>query len=254
MSASEERSRRVPFDYAAKHAAPLREKEYFMNNTLSSILSWLTALLTPILLLGLGLRILLTPLFYNVEYRMPYFPPDPYGFTTQDRLHWASYAVNYLINNAGISYLGDLTFPNGTPLYNERELSHMHDVKVVTQGALKAWYVSIVLLIGLGIWARYGKWWQAYLQGLRRGGWLMIGLVVVIGLFGAVAFWQFFTLFHELFFKGNSWLFENSDTLIRLFPLQFWQDAFLWAGIIAVGGALGLSLGIKVRPIRGTTD
>ena len=225
-----------------------------MNNNLSSLLSWLTTLLTPIVLLGLGLRILLTPLFYNVEYRMPYFPPDPYGFTTQDRLHWASYAVNYLINNADISYLGDLTFPNGSPLYNERELIHMHDVKGVTQGALKTWYVAVVLLIGLGIWARYGQWWQAYLQGLRRGGWLMIGLTVVIGLFASIGFWQFFTLFHELFFQGNSWLFENSDTLIRLFPLQFWQDAFLWAGIIAVGGALGLALGIKERPIRGTTD
>jgi integral membrane protein (TIGR01906 family) len=225
-----------------------------LNTKLSTPLSYLTTLLTPILLLGLGLRILLTPLFYNVEYRMPYFPPDPYGFTTQDRLHWASYAVDYLINSADISYLGDLTFPNGSPLYNKRELNHMHDVKVVTQGTLKTWYVAIVLLIGLGIWARYGKWWQAYLQGLRRGGWLMIGLVVVIGLFGAVAFWQFFTLFHELFFQGNSWLFENSDTLIRLFPLQFWQDAFLWAGLISVGGALALSLGIKARPTRGTTD
>ena len=216
-----------------------------MNNTLSSFLSWLTTLLTPILLLGLGLRILLTPLFYNVEYRMPYFPPDPYGFTMQDRLHWASYAVNYLVNNADISYLGDLTFPNGSSLYNERELSHMHDVKVVTQGALKAWYVAVVLLIGLGIWARYGKWWQAYLQGLRRGGWLMIGLTVVIGLFASIGFWQFFTLFHELFFQGNSWLFEYSDTLIRLFPLQFWEDAFLWAGVISVGGALGLALGLR---------
>lgn len=212
-----------------------------------NILSWLTTLLTPILLLGLGLRILLTPLFYNVEYRMPYFPPDPYGFTTQDRLHWASYAVNYLINNADISYLGDLTFPDGKPLYNERELSHMHDVKGVTQGTLKTWYVAVVSLIGLGIWARYGKWWPAYLQGLRRGGWLMIGLTVVIGLFASIGFWRFFTLFHEIFFQGNSWLFEYSDTLIRLFPLQFWQDAFLWAGVIAIGGALGLALGLKPK-------
>lgn len=218
-----------------------------MNTKLSTPLSYLTTLLTPILLVGLGLRILLTPLFYNVEYRMPYFPPDPYGFTMQDRLHWASYAVNYLINNADISYLGDLTFPNGSPLYNERELSHMHDVKGVTQGALKTWYVAVVLLIGLGIWARYGNWWQAYLQGLRRGGWLMIGLTVVIGLFASIGFWRFFTLFHEMFFQGNSWLFEYSDTLIRLFPLQFWQDAFLWVGIISIGGALGLALGLKPK-------
>jgi integral membrane protein (TIGR01906 family) len=216
-----------------------------MDNRLSSFLSYLVTLLTPIALLGLGLRILLTPLFYNVEYRMPYFPPDPYGFTQADRLQWARYAVEYLLNDADISYLGDLTFPDGRPLYNERELSHMHDVKVVTKGALRVWYVAVFLLVALGVWARYGTWGQAYRQGLVRGGWLMIGLVVAIGLFGALAFWQFFTLFHELFFQGNSWLFEYSDTLIRLFPMQFWQDAFLWAGLISIGGALALALGLR---------
>jgi len=225
-----------------------------MNNKLSSILSYLTTLLTPIFLLGLGLRILLTPLFYNAEYRLPWFPPDTYGFTIEDRLRWAPYAVDYLLNNADISYLGNLTFEDGNPLYNERELGHMQDVKVVTKGALRVWYVAVVALAGLGLWAWYGKWWQAYRQGLRRGGWLMIGLVVAIGLFGAVAFWQFFTLFHSLFFEGDSWLFLFSDTLIRLFPMQFWQDAFLWAGVISVGGALALALGLKERSSRGKTD
>jgi integral membrane protein (TIGR01906 family) len=225
-----------------------------MNNKLSSFLSYLTALLTPIFLLGLGLRLLLTPLFYNVEYRMPYFPPDTYGFTLEDRLRWAPYAIDYLLNNADISYLGDLAFEDGSPLYNERELSHMHDVKGVTKGALRVWYVAVVLLAGLGVWARFGKWWQAYRQGLRRGGWLMIGLVVVIGLFGAIAFWQLFTLFHALFFEGDTWLFLFSDTLIRLFPMQFWQDAFIWAGVISVGGALGLALGLKEKTSQGKTD
>ena len=225
-----------------------------MNPKLTSLLSYLTTLLTPIFLLGLGLRILLTPLFYNVEYRMPYFPPDSYGFTREDRLHWAPYAVDYLLNNADISYLGDLTFEDGTPLFNERELSHMHDVKGVTKGALRVWYITVVLLVGLGIWARYGKWWQAYRQGLRRGGWLMIGLVIAIGLFGAIAFWQLFTLFHALFFQGDSWQFLFSDTLIRLFPIQFWQDAFIWAGVISVGGALGLALGLKEKRLQSKSD
>jgi hypothetical protein len=113
-----------------------------MNKTLTSPLSWLVTLLTPIFLLGLGLRVLLTPLFYNIEYRLPWFPPDTYGFTQADRLRWAPYAVDYLLNDADISYLGDLTFENGSPLYNERELSHMQDVKLVTKGALRVWYIA----------------------------------------------------------------------------------------------------------------
>ncbi len=225
-----------------------------MPDKLTSVFSWLVSLLIPIFLLGLGLRILLTPLYYNIEYRMPYFPPDQYGFTIEDRLRWTPFAIDYLLNDAEVSYLGDLTFEDGSALYNERELSHMQDVKVVTQGALRVWYVTVALLAGLGVWAWFGNWWQTYRQGLRRGGWLMIGLVLTVGLFGAIAFWQLFTLFHGLFFEGDSWLFLYSDTLIRLFPIRFWQDAFLWAGVISVGGALGLALGLNDKNSQAKTD
>ncbi len=116
----------------------------------NSILSWFVTILIPMVLIGLAIRVLLTPVFYQLEYNMPYFPPDEYGFTKADRLKWAPYAVNYLVNSADISYLGDLKFDDGSPLYNERELRHMQDVKTVTQGALRLWYISLVLLLGLG--------------------------------------------------------------------------------------------------------
>ncbi len=220
----------------------------------NSILSWLVTILIPMVLIGLAIRILLTPLFYRTEYNMPYFPPDEYGFTKADRLKWAPYAVNYLINNSDISYLGDLKFDNGSPLYNERELRHMQDVKTVTQGALRLWYVSLALLFGLGLWAWFGNWWLYFLLGLKRGGWLMVGLAVTIAIIVVVGiavnpnvFDEFFVLFHSLFFEGNSWLFYFSDTLIRLFPIRFWEDAFLWAAVIALGGGLALALGIKPK-------
>lgn len=219
---------------------------------MTNILSWLIAVLVPLALIGLAIRILLSPLYYTIEYNMPYFPPDEYGFTKADRLKWAPYAVNYLTNNADISYLGDLKFEDGTPLYNERELSHMDDVKRVTKGALNAWYVSLVLLAGLAAWARFGGWAQDYRLGLMRGGWLMVGLAVAIGLIVLIGmlinpnvFWNFFAGFHSLFFEGDSWLFLFSDTLIRLFPLRFWMDAFLFAAIIALGGGVALGLGLR---------
>jgi len=213
---------------------------------------FLTALLTPIVLLGLALRLLLSPLFLQVEYHMPGFPADNYGFTIEDRLRWAPYAVDYLVNNADISYLADLRFDNGTLLYNERELSHMQDVKRVTKGALNVFYGALAALALLGLWSRRPQQWQAFRQGLKRGGWIMIGLagavavVVLVGMFlSPDLFWTFFEGFHALFFEGDSWLFAYSDTLIRLFPIRFWQDTFLFAAGIAVAGGLGLALGIK---------
>ena len=219
-----------------------------------TILSSLVAILVPIALIGLGLSLLLTPLFLQVEYNMPYFPPDEYGFSKADRLKWAPYALDYLVNTEDISYLGDLKFDDGTPLYNERELSHMDDVKRVTQGALRVWYGSLAILLSLGAWAWFGGWWQAYRLGLMRGGWLMIGLAVTISLIVVVGivinpdvFWNFFAGFHSLFFEGDSWLFLYSDTLIRLFPIRFWQDAFLLAAVIALGGGIALALGLRTK-------
>jgi integral membrane protein (TIGR01906 family) len=212
----------------------------------SRILSWLITFLVPVALIFLGVRLMLTHAFLEVEYRMPGFPADGYGFTLTDRLHWSRIAVDYLVNDADISFLGNLTFPDGSPLYNERELSHMLDVKNVIQPGLGVGYAVCAVLLGLAAWARFGGWWNQYLRGLRRGGWLMVGLALVLGIFASVSFWQFFTLFHELFFTGESWIFLYSDTLIRLFPLPFWEYAFLFAGIIAVGG--GLALGLALKP------
>ena len=219
---------------------------------LPNFLSYLVSFLTPLALIGLALRILLTPLYYTVEYNMPYFPPDEYGFTKEERLKWAKPSVEYLINSADISYLGDLKFDDGSPLYGERELSHMADVKKVVQGSLRVWYVAMATLTVTAVFAWRGGWMLEYLIGLRRGGGWMIGLAITLGLIAGAGillnpdiFWNFFSWFHSIFFEGDSWLFEYSDTLIRLFPIRFWQDAVITMAVIALGGGAGLAFGIK---------
>lgn len=212
------------------------------------LLSWLVTGLLPLALAFLGLRLMLTHAFLQVEYRLPGFPLDEYGFTLADRLHYAPRALDYLLNDADLSFLGDSTFPDGSPLYNGRELSHMQDVKNVVQPALWVGYGVWAFFLAAGLWARFGGWWIEFLGGLRRGGWLTVGLAAATGVFAAVSFRQFFAIFHSFFFAEDSWMFLYSDTLIRLFPLRFWQDAFLFAGIIAVGG--GLALGLALRPAR----
>lgn len=221
---------------------------------LPTLLYYLVSLATPFALIGLALRILLTPLYYTIEYNMPYFPADEYGFTKEDRLKWAEPSVKYLVNSADISYLGDLKFDDGTPIYDERELSHMHDVKNVVQGSLKVWYVSVAILILLAILAQRSGWMPIYLDGLRRGGWWMIGLAATLGFIAGAGillnpdiFWNFFAWFHSLFFEGDSWLFYYSDTLIRLFPIRFWQDAVIAMAVIALGGGLGLAFGLRTK-------
>ena len=215
--------------------------------TIYRILSWSITVLLPFALSFVGLRLLLTHAFPEIEYRLPGFPPDDYGFTLQDRLHWSKLSIDYLLNDAGISYLGDLAFSDGTPLFNERELSHMHDVKSVIQPVIWIGYAICILMLGLGVWARWGRWWTEYVRGIWRGSWFTLGLVAIIGILAATSFWQFFTVFHELFFKGDSWLFLYSDTLIRLFPLPFWENAFLFVGLLDVLGGLALAFGLRPK-------
>lgn len=224
--------------------------------TLAAVASWLVTLLVPLSLLGLGIRMLLTPAFPQMEYRLPNFPPDEYGFSTEDRLRWGTYGINYLLNNSGVEYLGALKFQDGTTLFSDRELGHMRDVKGVTQAFLSSWYAILGVLVLVGILAWRGQWVSTFLAGARRGGGLTLLLALALAAIGTVGssgsgdvFWEFFADFHGLFFTGDSWLFSYSDTLIRLYPLRFWQDALLYIGVITAAGAAALAFGIR-RPFQ----
>lgn len=198
------------------------------------VITWVVTILVPFALLLSGIRLLLTPLYLKVEYNRANFPADPYGFTTADRLKWGQVSLDYLLNDSGIDFLSTQTLPDGSPLYNTRELSHMDDVKRLVQLALKVWQASLGLLIGFGLMAWGAKWQGAFTRGLGRGGWLTIGLIIIILINVFISFDALFTAFHRVFFEGSTWIFLYSDTLIRLFPIPFWQDAFILTGVIAL--------------------
>jgi integral membrane protein (TIGR01906 family) len=221
-------------------------------NRAHSALSWLVAILVPITLIGLGVRLLLTPLYLQLEYRLPGFPADMYGFSTDERIRWGTYGIRYLLNDAPPSYLGVLRLNTGKPLFGERELAHMQDVKLVVSQVLRSWCMAISLMAILLAWAWRSRWLAAYRHGLRLGGWLTLACAATAGLLGSIGasgsgelFWKFFSAFHGIFFSGDSWLFAYSDTLIRLYPLRFWQDTVVYIGVLAALGAAMLALGLR---------
>lgn len=211
------------------------------------VLAWLTSILVPLAIILTAVRLLLTSAFVQLEYRTPNFPPDPYGFTLEDRLYWSIIAKDYLINDQGISFLADLRFQDGSSVYNARELQHMVDVKVVLQDVLIVWYGSLLALVMLGVWAWRGDWWINFREGLARGGWLTVVLVGVVVTVVLIGFGVFFVFFHEIFFDPGTWIFDFSDTLIRLFPERFWRDTFLAIGLLSAAGGLALALVFRRR-------
>ena len=212
-----------------------------MKSFLSGLASVLTVVVVPLFFV----RLLLIPAFPALEYRMPGFPEDTYGFTYEERVKWATYGIEYLLNDAGPEYLGDLRFENGVPVFTEREVSHMLDVKIVVGHTLTVFRLSLVLLVALGLFAWRRGWVDSFRLGISRGGWILLVLLLTLGALAAVSFWQFFSAFHAIFFEGDSWLFAFSDTLIRLYPIRFWQDVILYilGGSALAGGLLGWFLG-----------
>ena len=213
-----------------------------------TLLSALIALLTPMFLVLLGVRLLMSEPYLMLAYRLPNFPDDPYGFTLEDRLRYAPYAVQFLLNGAPPDFLANLTFADGTPLYNAREVQHMVDVQAVTQAAMLTLAVlSVIAALGAALLARSAEGRAVLRRGLRGGAlftWLLLSALIAYILLD----WDhFFDAFHALFFAEGTWRFFTSDTLIRLFPIRFWQDAALFLGGFCALSALLLYLGTRQR-------
>jgi integral membrane protein (TIGR01906 family) len=210
----------------------------------------------PVALLMTSVRLLLTPAFVRLDYGLPGFPSDPYGFSLSERIYWADNALAYLLNDEPVSFLGDLEFEGGTRVYNERELKHMLDVKILVQQAMTVWLATIatsaVLVLLMAQFAGTPRAWAA----LRAGSQVtLLAMGVVLALIAA-AFRFVFVGFHRIFFRGDTWLFLYSDTLIRLFPERFWLTAFvaIVVGTIALALLLWIVSGWRLRRSAGATS
>ena len=211
------------------------------------IFSVLITIAVPLLLLMTSIRILLNPFFLDYEYNLPSFPADEFGFSKADRLHWGKLSLQYLTNDAGIEYLADLKFENGNPIYNERELSHMLDVKNLIQLMIKIMIPLAAFLLVTWLLAWRIGWLPQFWKAVSQGGWATLALIALVLLGVLLDFDALFTGFHRIFFTGSTWLFYVDDTLIRLFPEKLWSDAFTFMGALTLaGGVICTFLGARL--------
>lgn len=214
-----------------------------LNNSLRILI----VLLTPILIILSSVRLLVTDEYLSFEYGKASFPPDSFGLTKQQRFDLASSNIHYVRAHLPEDALS-VQILNGAPVYNPREESHMVDVRAVFQSALWVWRVVLILLITMSfaMWKRGAH--RALASALMSGGGLTSGLVVGIALVSIFVWQWWFSVFHLFFFVPGSWLFEYSDTLIRLFPEQFWKGAFLSvAGLSLFGGLMLVLVGWRAK-------
>ena len=205
---------------------------------------------TPFVLLALSVRFVASGLFLKFEYFRPGFPADQFGFDAADREHYATYVIDYLHNFDSRRYLADVVMPNGEPIFISDELSHMADVK----GLISLLYlVALIGLIGAVLFGLYmcRRRGMGIHTGVRLGSIFSIIFMGAVAVVAVLGWDSFFRNFHKLFFSDGTWEFYADDSLIRLFPPQFWVDAGIAGGGLFVLLAIILFclsfIGVKKR-------
>lgn len=181
--------------------------------------------------------------FLLLQYARPDVPPST-KFSPQQRQAIAEAAFHYPFSNEDISYLANLRGEDGLPLFNERELTHMVDVQVfVHRGLVVDLVLGVLVAVSLGTLASLPRL-RANLPGylfaasLVAPGLALVALVVV-----PLQFQWFMITFHRLFFIGDSWLFPRTDTLIQLFPEQFWFNAVQTWLLLVIAESAAIAVG-----------
>ncbi|MGL6198437.1 MAG: TIGR01906 family membrane protein [Lachnospiraceae bacterium] len=111
--------------------------------------------------------------------------------------------------------------------FNEQDRIHMYDVQQLFIGGMKLRTAALVVLIlCIGILLVTRKRWGKM---LCRTFW--IGLGVFFTALGVLAylfsqnFNKYFTIFHEIFFDNDLWIFDPAeDYMIRMLPEGFFYD------------------------------
>ncbi|WP_246490647.1 TIGR01906 family membrane protein [Brevibacterium oceani] len=186
-------------------------------------------LATPFVLLALAVRFVASGIFLKFEYFRPGFPADQFGFGEADREHYGTYVIDYLHNFDSRRYLADIVMPNGEPIFISDELSHMADVK----GLISLLYlVALIGLIGSVLFGLYmcRKGGSGIHAGVRLGSIFSVIFMAAVAVVAVLGWESFFRGFHKVFFKDGTWEFYADDSLIRLFPPQFWVDAGIAGG------------------------
>lgn len=195
---------------------------------------------TPILVVN-AFRVLATGTFVRAELGRDGFPPDGYGFTTDQRKELALLGLRSIEPGSdGIVLLERARLPNGSPAFGFRELTHMRDVRRLFGIALRGQLIALVVIAALALGLARTRFRLVVPLGLLAGAVATLAIAVLAVPLILLGFDGFFVRFHEIFFSGDSWRFNNADTLIRIYPEQFWQDVSRLAAGIAVAQAVVL--------------
>lgn len=182
--------------------------------------------------------------FYEKEYAK-YEVTEELVMTMEDVMDVTEKMMAYLIGER--EELSVMTTVEGKEqdFFNEQDRLHMADVKNLFLGGLKLRWIllaaAVVLVFILLI--RKVKLREilsgAYFRALAICG----SLTVILGILFSSDFNTYFTIFHEIFFTNDLWLFDpETDYMIRMLPEGFFYDMVMRIGLCFIIGLVLLTL------------
>lgn len=179
--------------------------------------------------------------FYEREYAK-YNVTESLDMEMEDVMDVTEKMMDYLIGRR--PELSVITDVDGQTqdFFNEQDRLHMADVKNLFLGGLTLRWVLLAaaaVLIALLVLLK-GDWRRI----IPRAYFIVLGIflavTVLLGALFASDFTKYFTIFHEIFFTNDLWLFDPAtDYMIRMLPEGFFYDM-----VMRIGGCFLGSLAV----------
>ena len=224
-----------------------------LNAVMIGIVIWIVLVITSLQVIGFH------PDFYREQYQHR-GTAEEIGVSFEDLMRVTTVLLDYTSGQRAnldieVEVNGELQ-----PFFNQREIDHMVDVRVLYHNVLLIRDVlGLFLIINLITTFLLEKRIDArnLLNGLLGVTVVLGAILMAIGLYAIVDFDTFWTQFHHVFFTNDLWLLDpRTDNLINLVPTGFFIDlivTIVTGFVVAMGSVVVLLKGVADRGITHNT-
>lgn len=188
--------------------------------------------------------------FYEKEYQK-YRVTEDLHMSMGNVMEVTEYMMNYLIGREEVLSIETEVDGRRQDFFNEQDRLHMADVRRLFLGGLK---IRNFLVVSVAVLFWVSLFWKNQKEGKRerdighrcfRAYSISLGVfllaIALLAVAVSVDFTACFTLFHEIFFSNDLWLFDPaSDYMIWMLPEGFFADMVFRIGGIFLGMLLGV--------------
>ncbi|MGI6706079.1 MAG: TIGR01906 family membrane protein [Clostridia bacterium] len=193
----------------------------YTGAVLASFCLCLVLLLTGVELTAFNLN------YYRNEYRK-LERPQAIGISEEELMSVTRELLDYLKDQRDDLDLTAVIKGGKRPVFNEREILHMKDVKDLFRRGYRLRNISIFLIAVFGaltVAAGGKRSWKALARSFIAVAAVNFGLILLLVILLHADFTKYFDQFHYLFFTNDLWQLDPSrDVLIQMVPEAFFFD------------------------------